>query len=131
MKALIVMLAASMAFAQTPQPAFTITIGTAQAAVTAKSPIEVQVILKNTSNHEIRVFVDNSGKAELSGFGAEVTDSQGLVPKITAYYNRLTREEAPREKVMNPDASFVIVTSGGSLPIARQNFMWTSAICMT
>jgi len=118
MKALILLLAASIALAQKPQPAFTITIRTGRGVVTAKSPVEVQVTLKNTSNHEIRVFVDNSDKAELSGFGAEITDPQGLVPKITRYNDVLTGEKAPREKVANPDEHFVIVGSGGTQPVA-------------
>src|ERR1700733_10740859 len=118
MKALILVLAASMALAQQPQPAFTITISAGQTVVTVKSPIEVQVTLKNTSNHDLRVFTDNSYKAELSGFGAEVTDAQGLAPKITRYHDLLTGGKAPREKVANPDEHFVMVASGGAEPVA-------------
>ena len=110
MKALIMLLAASIASAQ---PAFIITISAVRTVVAAQSPVEVQVILKNTSSHDLRFYVDKSAKAELSGFGAEVTDAQGLVPKITAYYNQLIGDKAPRESVANPHAQFVIVSSGG------------------
>jgi hypothetical protein len=113
--ALTLLLAASVAQAQ---PAFTLTISGGRAVVTAKLPIEVHVTLKNTSNHDLRVSVDNSGKAELSGFDAEVTGSQGLVPKITRYHDVLTGEKAPRERLANPDEHFVIVTSGGTQTLA-------------
>ncbi len=116
-KALILLLAATIALAQKPEPAFTITVSISQAVVTAKSPVEVDVILKNTSNHDLRVFVDSSAKAELSGFGAEVTDSQALVPKITKYHDVLTGEKAPRERVANPDEHLVIVGSGGTATV--------------
>jgi hypothetical protein len=112
--ALIMLVTAAIAQSQ---QAFTITISTGQ-AVAAKSPVEVQVILKNTSNHDLHVFTDNSYKAELSGFGVDVTDSQGLVPKLTAYYNQLSGEKAPRERVTHPDGQFVIVTSGGTETVA-------------
>jgi hypothetical protein len=114
MKALILLLAASVAQAQ---PAFTITISAGRTVVTVKSPVEVQVILKNTSNQDLRVGVDNSDKAELSGFGAEVTDAHGLAPKITRYHDVLTGEKAAHESVSNPDEHFVVVTSGGLLTV--------------
>jgi hypothetical protein len=94
MKALTLLLAASIALAQKPQPAFTITISAGQAAVTVKSLVEIQVTLKNTSNHDLRLFIDKSDKAELSG------------------------DKVPRERVTNPDENFVIVTSGGSPTVA-------------
>jgi hypothetical protein len=111
MIALLLLLAASIA-------PFTITISTSHSVVTAKSPIEVQVALKNTSNRDLRIFVDNSDKAELSGFDVEVTDPQGLAPKITAYHNVLTGWKAPPETVMKQGGEFIIVGSGGTLPLA-------------
>lgn len=110
------LLAASIAQAQ---PALTIAISASRTRVPAKSPVELQVALKNTANHDIHLFVDKSSKAELSGFGADVTDAQGLVPKITAYYNQLSGENAPRGNVANPDEQFIIVSSGGDVTVAR------------
>ncbi len=111
MMALLLLLAASIA-------PFTIAIGTSGSVATAKSPIEVQVTLKNTSDHEFRFYLDNSRKAELCGFDVEVTDAQGLAPKITAYHNALTGWKAPQERVMKTEGEFIIVGSGGTLPLA-------------
>lgn len=97
---------------------FVIAIGANQTTFTVGSPIEVKVTLTNTSDHGISLFIDKSDKAEFSGFGVEITDSKGNVPKITRYHNALTGAKAPREAIADPGDTPLIISSGGDTVLA-------------
>ena len=84
---------AATSSAQTPFP---IAISANQTTFKAGSPIELQVIFTNMSDRGITLFWDKSDKAELSGFGVEVTDAKGNTPKITQYCNGSRSLPRPR-----------------------------------
>jgi hypothetical protein len=72
--------------AQETAARFTILISTAQGTAQAGSEIRVNVLLTNTSDHPIWVYVEKGAAAELEGYSIEVRDSQGRLQRTSRYY---------------------------------------------
>jgi hypothetical protein len=91
---LLPMAIAGICCARPPQeaaPPFTITISAKQGVVQAGSEIAFTVSLKNVSDHQIAIYVENRRAAELEGYLIEVRDAEGRIQRTSHYYWSLGR----------------------------------------
>jgi len=83
--------------AQEAAPTFTILITAKQDVAQSASELRVSVLLTNTSDHPINVYMDKRRAAELSGYLIDVRDSQGRIPRTSRYYRQIY-DPSPKDR---------------------------------
>jgi hypothetical protein len=76
---------AGIAYTQTAQQPFTITVSTNKPEVKSGDPVYIDVIMTNTSDHDVDCTIYSSNALDRN-YRYEVFDKQGPVPKIKRKY---------------------------------------------
>jgi hypothetical protein len=77
--------ATCIAYSQTSQQPFTITVSTDEPEVKSGDPVYIDVVMKNTSDHDVEC-TGHGVNALDRNYRYEVIDEQGPVPKIRRKY---------------------------------------------